>query len=243
MTSFKPIRQTRVSQEVNDQIKQSILLGAFKAGDKLPSERELVEQFQVSRVAIREALRSLEHSGFLTTRQGAGGGAYVIDLSFEHLATAFLDLFLADKISMPELCQVRLLLEPEVARLAAQNVTPEYAEKLRQILDVEDLPPISLGEDIDRKSAAHFVLAEMCGNRFFEALVRSLMRVTRRVVEAVQPKTLAMHPAGMHRPLVAAVLAGDPDTAAEEMRKHALEFGEKLIEMEEAFRDRSSPGL
>jgi DNA-binding FadR family transcriptional regulator len=47
----------------------------------------------------------------------------------------------------------------------------------------------------------------------------------------------------MHRPLVAAVLAGDPDTAAEEMRKHALEFGEKLIEMEEAFRDRSSPGL
>ena len=126
MPMFKPIKLSRLSDEVIDQLKESILLGHFKAGDRLPSERELAEEFQVSRVAIREALRALENSGFITTRQGATGGAYVTDLTFEHLANAFLDLFLANKISIPELYQVRLLIEPEVARLAALNITYDY---------------------------------------------------------------------------------------------------------------------
>jgi DNA-binding FadR family transcriptional regulator len=96
VASFRPIKQPRVSQEVREQLKQSILLGQFKAGDRLPSERDLVEEFQVSRVAIREALRALENSGFIITRQGVNGGAYVTELTFEHIANAFLDLFLAD---------------------------------------------------------------------------------------------------------------------------------------------------
>ena len=124
MTSFRPIKQFRVSGEVTEQLKQSILLGHFKAGDKLPSERELAEQFQVSRVAIREALRVLENAGFITTRQGVTGGTFVTELTFLQLSNAFLDLFMAEKISIPELHQVRLLVEPEVARLAAQRITP-----------------------------------------------------------------------------------------------------------------------
>ncbi len=132
MPRFRPIKQTRVSDEVAEQIKQSILVGDFKDGDKLPSEHELMEQFQVSRTTIREALRSLETSGFLATCQGASGGAYVTDLSFEGIASAFLDLFLVDKISMPELCRAREVIEPEVARLAAINMTPQHAGKTSQ---------------------------------------------------------------------------------------------------------------
>ena len=101
MPRFKPIRPVRISAEVAEQLKQSILLGQFKAGQRLPSERDLAEEFQVSRVAIREALRSLENSGFIDTRQGATGGAFVTDLTFDHLARSFLDLFLAEKISLP----------------------------------------------------------------------------------------------------------------------------------------------
>ncbi|MGC8659519.1 MAG: FadR/GntR family transcriptional regulator [Desulfomonilaceae bacterium] len=236
MNKFKPIKPTRVSEEVTEQIKQSILLGDFKAGDKLPTERELVEEFQVSRVAIREALRSLENSGFVLTRQGASGGTYVIDLSFDKLAGAFLDLFLANKISIPELFHVRVLIEPEVARLAATRINPETARQLEEILRKEELPVKSLSDDIDIKTSAHFFLAEICGNRFLEALVKSLMRVTRRVIEAVKPNTLSMHPVGLHRPIVEAVIAGKPDEAAEAMRKHALEFGEIMIEMEKTLR-------
>ena len=239
MPSFRPIKQFRVSGEVTEQLKQSILLGHFRAGDRLPSERELAEQFQVSRVAVREALRALQHSGFITTRQGVTGGAFVTDLTFEHLVNAFLDLFMADKISIPELYQVRLLVEPEVARLAAERIKPAYAKRLQASLQAEEEVVQSLAEDLDRKTAIHFILAEMCGNRFFEGLVRSVMGLTRRAIEAVHPNQPPfLHPSGMHRPIIKAVLAGDPDAAATAMRKHALQFGKTLMEMELDFRDR-----
>jgi GntR family transcriptional regulator, transcriptional repressor for pyruvate dehydrogenase complex len=241
MQRFKPIKQSRVSEQVAEQLKHSIVLGRFKPGDKLPADRELAEQFRVSRVMIREALRSLENAGFIIARPGITGGTFVTDLSFEHLGDAFLDLFLADKISIPELVQVRLLVEPEVARLAARNITPDFAAQLQESLRAEDLPLTSLAEDLDRKTAIHFILAEMCGNRVFEALVRSLMALTRKVVEAVNPDPQWMHPAGMHRSVVGAVLSGDEKKAAAGMRKHSLEFGENLMTMEREYRQKRAP--
>jgi GntR family transcriptional repressor for pyruvate dehydrogenase complex len=238
MDAFRPIRQLRVFEEIVAQLKQSILIGRFKPGDKLPTERELVEQFQVSRVAIREALRTLENSGFIVTRQGATGGAYVTDLSFEFLANAFVDLFLADKISIPELHRVRLMIEPEIARLAATAVTPEYTQRLMTALEAEEVPASSLSEDIKIKTAVHHILAEMCGNRFFEAIVRSSMKLTHTLIEMVNPDPYSMHPAGMHRPIVEAVLAGDPEASSIAMHKHTVEFGEVLIKMEKAYREK-----
>lgn len=70
MVSFKPIKQFRVSKEAAEQLKHSILPGQFKAGDKPFSEWELAEEFQASRIAVREALRTLENAGFIVTRQG-----------------------------------------------------------------------------------------------------------------------------------------------------------------------------
>jgi DNA-binding FadR family transcriptional regulator len=240
MDRFRPISQLRVSEEIIAQLKQSILLGHFKAGDKLPAERDLAEEFRVSRVAIREALRTLENAGFLVTRQGANGGAYVTDLNFENLAKTFLDLFMANKISIPEMHQLRILVEPEIARLAALNVTPEYVRRLNDALEAEGLPIPSLSEDVETKQRVHFILAEMCGNRFFEALVRSALELTREVVEAVGPDPRTMHPAGMHRPIVEAVLAGDAKAAAEAMGRHTVEFGEVLIKMEKIYREKNS---
>lgn len=240
MPSFKPIRQLRVSEEVAGQLKQSIHLGHFKAGDKLPAERDLAEEFKVSRVAVREALRRLENSGFITTRQGATGGAYVTDLTFEYLANAFLDLFLADKISIPELHRVRLLIEPEIARLAALAIRPEYAQRLEKALECEELPTSSLPEDIKMKTAVHYILAEMCSNRFFEAIIRSSMKLTHRLIEVVNPNPYTLHPAGLHRPIIEAVLSGDPEAASLAMKKHAIEFGEILMNMEDTYREKKS---
>lgn len=235
MSTFTPIKPSRVSREVTEQLKQSILLGQFKPGDKFPSERELAEQFQVSRVAIREAIRSLENSGFIVTRQGITGGAFVTDLSFQQLANSFLDLFLAEKISIPELYQVRRLIEPEVARLAALRVTPDYEKRLQEALEAEKTPGPTVSEEVDRKTTIHYILAEMCGNRFLEALVVSVMRLTKRVVEAVNPDTQKLHPAGLHDAAVKAVIAGDPDAAAREMENHAVAFGRNLMEMEDEY--------
>ena len=238
MAIFRPVRQLRVFEEIVAQLKQSILTGRFKPGDKLPTERELVEEFQVSRVAIREALRTLENSGFIVTRQGANGGAYVTDLTFEFLANAFVDLFLADKISIPELHRVRLIIEPEIARLAAHAITPEFTQRLMKALEAEEVPPSSLLEDIKVKTAIHYILAEMCGNRFLEAIVRSSMKLTHTLIQMVNPDPSAMHPAGMHRPIVEAVLTSDPEASSMAMYQHTLEFGETLIKMEKAYREK-----
>lgn len=240
MSIFTPIKPLRVSNEVTEQLKQSILLGHFKTGDKLPSERELSEEFQVSRVAIREALRALENSGFITTRQGITGGAFVTDLSFQQLTNSFLDLFLSEKISIPELYHVRLLIEPEVARLAALNINEEYALRLKEALETEKTPGPTLSEEVDRKTSVHYIFAEMCGNRFLEALVSSVMRLTKQVVEAVKPDTQKLHPAGLHDAAVAAVLRGDPESAANEMKKHAIAFGKNLMEMEEEYHQKKA---
>ncbi len=238
MSPFKPIKQVRLSDEIVGQLKQSIMLGRFKTGDKLPSERELADKFEVSRVAVREALKSLKDLGFIVTRQGAAGGAYVRDLSFENLTNAFLDLFLSEKISIPELNQVRIYVEPEVARLAALHVTPDYREQLETALEAENEPGPGFLEEIDIKTAIHFILAEMCGNRFFEALERSLMRLTRQVVEVIRPSSPGLHPIGMHRPVVEAVLSGNPEAAAAAMRAHAIEFGQNLAMVERVYRER-----
>lgn len=220
--NFKPFKQLRVSEGISEQIKQSILLGQFKPDDKLPSERELAEQFQVSRVAVREALRILELSGFIVTRQGITGGAFVTDLSFDHLIEAFLDLFKAGKISIPDMNHVRILVEPEVARLAALRVTPEYAEQLHQN---------------QRSQELHFILARMCGNSFFEAIVTSTMRLTKQFVEAAGIDYA--HPGGSHGKIVEAVTRGDADSAAEAMLQHAIENGKVLSQIEKQFREKN----
>jgi DNA-binding FadR family transcriptional regulator len=240
MPSFKPIKQSRVSGEVAEQLKQSILIGHFEAGDKLPSERDLAEQFQVSRIAIREALRFLENTGFVATRQGVTGGTFVTDLTFEHLSDAFVDLFLAEKISVPELIEVRVLVEPEIAKLAAIKIDRKHARLLKEAIEAEELPVRSLGEDLDTKTSVHYILAESCGNHFLEALERSLMALTRRIVQTVDVDQPFIHPAGMHRPVVEAVLARDPDASAAAMRHHAIEFGENLIDLEKTFRAKKS---
>ena len=132
MQQFTPIKQSRVSEVVLGQIKESILSGRFKPGEKLPSERELTETFQVSRGVIREAIRVLEVTGFVVTRQGQSGGAYITNLSFDYIGSAFLDLFLANKVAIPELAKVRHHIEPEIARMAARRITEDEARKLTE---------------------------------------------------------------------------------------------------------------
>jgi GntR family transcriptional regulator, transcriptional repressor for pyruvate dehydrogenase complex len=219
MLSFKPVKSLRVSEEVAEQLKQSIVLGHIRTGDRLPTEQELSEQFRVGKVAIREAMRILENTGFIAVRPGAKGGAFVKEITFDRLTDAYLDLYMAQKFSILEAFRVRLLVEPEVARLAAQRITPEYARKLQDSVDAE----------------FHFILAEMCGNRFLETLIRSTIELGMNVVRAVGVANDPLHRREQHRPVLEAVLAGDPDAAAEAMKKHTLETSDELMRIEKVY--------
>jgi DNA-binding FadR family transcriptional regulator len=96
---------------------------------------------QVSRVVIREAIRALELTGFVTLQQALSGGAYVMDLSLEHLSNAFMALFQANKLSARELIQLRLHVESEVTRLAAMNSNDESSERLEKAFQAEHNKP------------------------------------------------------------------------------------------------------
>jgi DNA-binding FadR family transcriptional regulator len=239
MGRFKPIRQFRISEEVLSQLKESILLGKFKSGEKLPSERELTEEFQVSRGVIREAIRILEITGFVTLRQGPTGGAFVTDLSFDHVGNAFLDLFLANKVSIPELANVRLFVEPEVARLAALNATEEDRKRLTEAQEGEFLSVSITAARIIQFQRVHHVIAESCQNHFYEAISKSMLRLTFEVVEAVDPDHEALHMPGEHKHIIDAVISANAEAARAAMQIHMEKFSIKLLEMETAYRQKA----
>ncbi len=236
MAIFKPIKTSRASEDVFAQLKASILSGLFPSGSKLPSERELTEEFQVSRGVIREAIRMLELSGFLSIRQGHGGGAYVTDLTLSHVSNAFLDLFQTNTLSMAEVAQVRLFIEPEVARLAAINFNASDAKRIDQAEAREHISFQSLTDQIARLTTVHKILASICGNQFFEAIVRSMLKITAEMVQKVVPDPFALHGPGEHQTLIDAVKSGDGPRAEEEMRLHLKDFMASMVELEKEYR-------
>lgn len=235
MNSFKPVRQLRASTEVGQQLKEAIFDGRYKAGDKLPSERELIDLFMVSRTVVREAVKILEASGLVEIRQGAMGGAFVKHLTFERLSDACQDLLLMGKMSLPEIVQARILFEPQIARLAAMNCTQELAEKLLAANQHEN-DTLRYPETVYLRSRVHYLLAEMCGNRFLEAMTKSLLLLLNKDALRFQPPTDEIHPPGMHNAIVEAVIAKDGDRAEAEMLAHLKDFNQRVTEVERKYK-------
>jgi DNA-binding FadR family transcriptional regulator len=218
--AFKPVKQDRIAVAIVNQLKAAILSGRFKPGERMPTERELTEQFQASRVVVREAIRELEIKGFVKILQGPSGGAYVTDLSFDQLNNAFLDLFHSNKLSVAELIQTRILVECEIARLASTHTLPESAAPLQEALDAEGSGGLPHSGLIATRLMVHHLLAEMSGNRVLQAIASSLFRLTGEVILEVKPVQDVIHRQEEHAEIVRAVLARDPKAAAAAMQRH-----------------------
>ncbi len=238
MKDFKPVKQNRISVEVLSQLKGAILSGRFKAGERMPSERELTEQFQVSRVVVREAIRELEITGFVKILQGPNGGAYVTDLSFDHLSNAFLDLFLANKLSVDELIHTRILIECELATLAVIHARPESLSRLEEALMIEESASPSQPKLISDRLMVHYLLAEMSGNRVLQAVASGLYDLTREVLLVVKPVKTVIHRHEEHVALVRAVCSRNPKAAAAAMKRHLESLGRELANLEGVYRER-----
>ena len=100
MELFEPIRKRRAFEQVADKIKELIFSGALKSGDKLPPEVELAQKYNVGRQTIREALRFLEISGFITTQKGGAGGAYIEDSVLQAIGNSFVDATKMKKVTI-----------------------------------------------------------------------------------------------------------------------------------------------
>ncbi|MGD8332033.1 MAG: FadR/GntR family transcriptional regulator [Desulfobacterales bacterium] len=238
MHSFIPIKQSKATEEVLAQLKEAILRGVFKEGDKLPSERELTEQFNVSRGVVREAIRALQVTGMVEIKQGPLGGAFVKEISFGLLDTGFSDLYFSNRLTITEVVRVRQYIEPEVARLAALNINEEYRKTLETALQQEHEPFNSPDDLMKKLTTVHYILAEMCGNRLFEGMIIAIISLTRRIIRAQLEDLLSLHNAGEHDDIVRAVVAGDSEAAQKAMAVHSQNFGNAFIQLEKTLSDK-----
>ena len=117
---FKSVRPDRISQAIVDQIKEAIFQKKIKTGDKLPSERQMMEQFQTSRVTVREALKTLEHSGILEIKRGTQGGAFVRDPDVKFVNNFLQDMFSMGNIKVFDLTEARMAVEPFSVKIATR---------------------------------------------------------------------------------------------------------------------------
>lgn len=127
--SFNPVSSKKLYLQIYNQILSQIQLGVFKEGDKLPPERELCEQFNVSRAPIRQALSALELNGYIYSRQGEG--VYV--KSTLPTAESLKSTRILESVTPEEIVEVRMILEPIIAKFAAERATESEIKEIRKI--------------------------------------------------------------------------------------------------------------
>lgn len=189
---FKQAKQNRTFEDVISQIQESILQGKLKAGDKLPSERNLRETFMVSRGTLREALRALEQKGLITIKTGVRGGAIVCPIDTRQVSES-LDLLLQyQKITLSELAEFRETVEGVVAAKAAQKAKKEDLEQLKILLcSIEKTlksGELRWDEYIAADNKFHLILARVAGNRIFESVLYTIYENINRYFERFLPK-------------------------------------------------------
>jgi GntR family transcriptional repressor for pyruvate dehydrogenase complex len=228
---FKGIRRIQRSQQVRDQIESAIARGAYRPGDRLPSERELTEQFGVSRVVVREAMRSLEALGLVEVHQGRGyfvaeslAGRYVAP--FEH----YLDIH-RDEIL--ELVNVRGALDELAAAEAASRYQPADPGMVRQAQEafrrgVDNDTPL---EDLLHLDVEfHLAIGRASGSALLTSLLAELhehMRDSRRITLAARERR--QRSAAEHERIVAAIESGEPTAAREAVRSHIASVRQDLL--------------
>lgn len=223
---FSPVRAERVSQLIEGQLKEAIITHHYRAGDKLPSERELADMFNASRSSIREAIRSLERSGFVVVKKGVHGGAFVIQKGNSKPMVDYLrDMMRLRQVSLEEILQARLIIEPEVAAAAAQKATPKDIELLEEItrdqlagFDSEN--PVM---QFDRNPRFHRIIAEITGNQVFIIIMQILSEIHAfRMNQFKLDEKTMRRITHQHDSIIAALKKKDKELAFEEMKKHVL---------------------
>src|SRR6056297_3219907 len=138
-SGLEPVKKIRLYESIVKQIQHLINEGDLIPGQKLPPERELAEELNVSRTSIREALRALEMMGYLESKVGVGGGTFIKEITIDNIISPFSKVLLKNDDFIVELLEVRLFLEIESARLAAMRRTDKDIENMQKaIAQMED---------------------------------------------------------------------------------------------------------
>jgi GntR family transcriptional repressor for pyruvate dehydrogenase complex len=239
---FKPIQSDRISNIIVDQIKEAVFQKKLKPGDKLPSERQLIEQFKTSRVTLREALRTLEQFGILDIRRGIDGGAFIRDPNTKFINNFLQDMFSMGKIQISNLTEARMAVEPFSVKLAAERITEEALQKIKQNIR-------EAKECLDKKNKNdarlldlefHRIISHASENPVIFFMIDSIMDIMENNIASIP---LEMKPVERtnqyHEEIYAALRARDVQKAQDLMHNHIQQIHDAL---EDLGRKDSRPG-
>ena len=223
---YKIVQSSRLYEQIVEQIEQFVQRGDLKPGDQLPAERELAEQFGVSRTAVREAVKALREKGLVEAYPGKGtfitsGSSNPMRQSLDRMMRS------AQVDATSSLVEVREILEPEIAALAAVRATEENLNSLRQAVAVMDAAKRDPDAYIEADLDFHLELAEAAANPLILSLIDSIVGVLReqrmRIFEVDGgPDRGQYH----HKKILEAMEHQDTQGAREAMRAHLRQVRE-----------------
>ena len=217
---YKVVRTSRLYEQIVQQIEDSVLNGTLKPGDQLPAERELAQRLGVSRTAVREAVKALREKGLVEAYSGRG--TFITDGTSQAARQSFdLMIKIGQQEGAPHLAELRLILEPGIAALAAVRAKEEDIAAMRDAVAVmdraQDDPEAYIEADLD----FHLALAETVANPLILSLIDSivgLLREQRIKIFNVEggPQRGQIH----HKRILEAMERRDAEMARTAMRAH-----------------------
>lgn len=223
---YKTIRSSRLYQQIVKQIEGSIEKGDLKPGDQLPAERELALQFGVSRTAVREAVKALHEKGLVEAYPGRGTfitseTSNSIRLTFDRMIKS------VHSEGALHLVEVREILEPEIAALAAMRANEESLSELREAIAIMDSAKDEPDEFIEADLDFHLALAEAAANPLILSLIDSIVGVLReqrlRIFRVEGGPERGQH---HHNRILEAIENHDSKGARDAMRAHLQQVRE-----------------
>lgn len=183
---LKPIKTKKIYEQIVDQIGLLVAEGQLKPGDRLPSERELVERFQVSRASIREAISALEMMGLIEVRSGEG--TYIRQVNIDSVVAPLAWMLFIEKDTDLELYEVRKILEVEAAGIAAERAEDDEIRDMYDALEVMrmDLEKDRLGEEADHDF--HFAIARATHNKILMRLMNTISDTMQKTLKSSRSK-------------------------------------------------------
>ncbi|MBE3076026.1 MAG: FadR family transcriptional regulator [Actinobacteria bacterium] len=229
-TLFRPVQPVRAYERIVEQVEEAMARGELKSGQRLPSERELVTQFAVSRSTVREALRVLESNGVVRSRPGDPRGPEVLAFSNDGLTKQMTRLAHVDQLSLADLVAFRMILDGSANLLAAQLRSQEQLLEMESaICDMRRAIEVGYEAFIEADMAFHDSVARASGN----ALIQVCTEVVRGVVLSLisdkisgsrNGKALMRRSLGHHEEVLVAVRAGDGRAAAGLARRNLYDY-------------------
>lgn len=222
-------------QDIVTRIKRDILLQHYRPGDALPKEEKLAKEFGVGRALIREALGVLKAQDYLEAKRGGHGGTFVCDLLHSQgMKSLLADLIAMRSMSIKHLCDVRLLIEPEAARLASLSTGPGQLAQLEElVVKSRQAENVSLRIDFDVRF--HNKISELSGNPFFSLLMRNMMGFLQQFLQVLDEPSTYLHDKDIHLHLYEAIRARDHQQAYEMMFAHVVNMKQRFCDLEKTF--------